>query len=142
MKKFEFIDITTADVAFLAYGKSLEEVFENSALAMFEVMVNTSKVEKKEERRIEAKGFDLESLLFDWLNELLFFYGSENLVFSEFKVKIGKKNEEFFLEGIAKGEKFDEKKHEPKTEVKAVTYHKMKIKKEDGIWKVRVILDI
>ncbi|MCD6371370.1 MAG: archease [Candidatus Aenigmarchaeota archaeon] len=140
MEKFRFLDITTADVAFEAYGKTLEELFENSALAMFEVMVNTSKVECKEKKKIKIEALDLESLLFDWLNELLVYYGSENLVFSKFEVKIDK--EKFKLQAYACGEKTDPIKHEVKTEVKAATYHRMKVWKEDDIWKARVILDI
>ena len=139
MEKFRFIDITTADVAFEAWGKDLNELFANAALAMFEVMVNTEKVEAKEVREIEVEGIDLESLLFNWLNELLFYYGSENLVFKKFEVEVDEKN--FRLRAKAYGEKFDREKHEPKTEVKSCTYHKLKIEKNE-IWKARVILDI
>ena len=53
--KFKFLDITTADVAFEAYGKTLEELFANAALAMFEVMINTKQIEKKVEKRIKLK---------------------------------------------------------------------------------------
>jgi len=140
VKKFEFVDITTADVAFVAYGKTLDELFSNAALAMFEVMTDTSKVEAKVKKQVKVKGEDLESLLCNWLNEVLFYYGSENLVFSKFDVKIDKKNIE--LSGICYGEKIDLKKHEVRTEVKAATMHKMKVWKEGNIWKARVILDI
>jgi SHS2 domain-containing protein len=139
MEKFKFIDITTSDIAFEAFGKDLNELFANSALAMFEVMVNTEKVETKEIREIEVEGIDLESLLFNWLNELLFYYGSENLVFKKFEVEVNEKN--FKLKAKAYGEKFNRKKHEPKTEVKSCTYHKLKIEKNE-FWKARVILDI
>ena len=139
MEKFRFIDITTADVAFEAWGKDLNELFANAALAMFEVMVNTEKVEAKEVREIEVEGIDLESLLFNWLNELLFYYGSENLVFKKFEVEVDEKN--FRLRAKAYGEKFDREKHELKTEVKSCTYHKLKIEKNE-VWKARVILDI
>jgi len=139
MEKFKFIDITTADVAFEAFGKDLNELFANAALAMFEVMVNTEKVEAKEVREIEVEGIDLESLLFNWLNELLFYYGSENLVFKRFEVEIDEKN--FKLKAKAYGEKFNREKHEAKTEVKSCTYHKLKIERNE-FWKVRVILDV
>jgi len=139
MKKFEFLDITTADAAFEAYGKDLNELFSNSALAMFEVMINTEKVGPKIEKEVKVDGNDLESLMFNWLNELLVFYGAENLAFSKFEVEIDEKN--LKLEAKCYGEEIDPEKHEAKTEVKACTYHKMEIKKNE-FWKARVILDI
>lgn len=140
MKKFETVDITTADVAFIAYGKTLPELFSNAAYALFSIMVEMENVEAKEERKVKAEGHDLESLLFDWLNELLVFYGAENLIFKEFSVSVDEKN--FKLVATAKGEAFDASKHKSKVEVKAATYHKLKVWKENEMWKARVILDI
>jgi SHS2 domain-containing protein len=139
MKKFEFINITTADVAFIAYGKDLSELFANCALAMFEVMVNTEQIAHKVKREVKVKGHDLLSLLFEWLNELLFYYGAENLAFSRFEVKVDEKN--FAANATCYGEEINPEKHETKTEVKACTMHKMKIEKNE-IWKARVILDV
>ncbi|MGC8940455.1 MAG: archease [Candidatus Nanoarchaeia archaeon] len=78
--------MTTADVAFEAYGKDLNELFANSALAMFEAIVNTKQIKPKEEKEVKAEGEDLQSLMFNWLNSLLVFVDSENLAFSEFEV--------------------------------------------------------
>lgn len=139
MKKFEFVDITTADVAFIAYGKSLDELFANAALAMFEVMVNTKQIKSKFKREVEAKAHDLQALLFAWLNELLVFYGAENLAFSRFEVEIDEKNLE--IKASCYGEKIDPERHETRTEVKAATMHKLKVEK-NKIWKARIILDI
>jgi len=139
MKKFEFVDISVADVAFLAYGKNLNELFSNAALSMFEVMINTNQVKPKIEKRINVKGNDLQSLMFNWLNKLLVFVDSENLVFSKFKTKVDGKN--FILRATCRGEKIDPKRHETRTAVKACTYHEMKIEK-NKIWKSQVILDI
>lgn len=140
MKKFEFVDITTADVAFIAYGKDLNELFSNAALAMFEVMINTEQIKPKVERKVKVKAQDLNSLMFSWLNELLVYVDGENLAFSVFDVKIDEKK--FELIAVCKGEKIDPKKHETRTAVKAATMHKMEIKKEKNIWKAQVILDI
>jgi SHS2 domain-containing protein len=139
MKKFEFLDITTADVAFAAYGKSLDELFANAALAMFDVIVDTSQIEPKVERKVEVKGNDLKSLMFNWLNELLVFVDGERLVFSKFEVKVDGEN--FKLTAECTGEEMDRDKHELRTEVKATTYHKLEVKK-DNIWRAQVILDI
>jgi SHS2 domain-containing protein len=139
MQKFEFIDITTADVAFVAYGKDLNELFENAALAMFEVMINTEQVEHKVKREIKVRGNDLISLMFNWLNELLIYVDSENLAFSKFQVKVNESN--FSLEAICEGEEINPEKHETRTVVKSATYHQMKIEKNEK-WKAQVILDI
>lgn len=140
MKKFEFVDITTADVAFVAYGKDLNELFANAALAMFEVMINTKQIKVSTTRKVEVKGNDLQSLMFNWLNELLVYVDAENLAFSEFDVRINEKD--FSLKAECLGEKIDTKKHETRTVVKSATYHLMEIKKADDKWKAQVILDI
>lgn len=140
MEKFEFIDITTADVAFIAYGKDLNELFSNAALAMFEVMVNTKQVKPKIKKKIRTNGNDLESLMFNWLNALLVYVDGNNLVFSNFKVKVNEKR--LSLTAECRGEKVDSKKHEIRTVVKAATYHKLEVKKEDKYWKAKVIVDI
>lgn len=140
MKKFEFIDITTADAAFIAYGKDLNELFRNAAFAMYEVMINLNQIEPRIKKEIEVKANDLISLMFNWLNELIFYIDAENLVFSEIDVKVDEKN--FKLKALCKGEEINSEKHETKAHIKACTYHKLEIKKENNIWKARVILDI
>jgi len=140
MKRFRFVDITTADVAFEAYGKDLNELFANSALAMFDVMINTKQIKPMIKKEVKIKGNDLQSLLFNWLNELLVYVDAENLAFSGFDVKIDEKK--LRLEAVCKGEKIDTKKHETRTSIKAATYHLMEVKKMKNVWQARVILDI
>lgn len=140
--KYKFLD-HPADAFIEAYGDSLEELLENSALAMFDVMVNVNKVEPKVERKLEVKGFDLENLLYNWLEEWLFYYYSESLVFSKFKVEqIVKRNEEYTVKAKGWGEFFNPEKHEPEVEVKAATYCQMFIGKVNDKWIARFILDI
>jgi len=138
--KFEFLDITPADVCFLAYGESLNKLFENSALAMFSVMINTKRVKPEVKRVVEVKGEGLQSLMFNWLNELLFYYGAENLAFSKFAVRIDEND--FYLRANCFGEQIDPDRHELRTEVKACTYHRLEVEKVKGVWKAQVILDI
>lgn len=138
--KFEFFDVT-ADVGYRAYGKTLEEAFENAALAMFEVMTDTSKINQLIEKKVEIESEDTFALLYDWLDELIFLHDSENLIFSRFKIEITKKSQDvYLLQGSVGGEAFDSNKHESREDVKAVTYHMMDIKEEDGFI-LRVILD-
>lgn len=138
--KFEFFDVT-ADVGFRAYGKTMEEAFQNAGLAMFEVMTNISIIDPTILREIEIESEDPVALLYDWLSELLFIHDSENIIFSNFKVAITQKtNELYLLRGKAGGEAFNFNKHEIRDEVKAVTFHLMKVEKNNG-YHVQVILD-
>lgn len=89
---------------------------------------------------MSVDGTDVQSLLFNWLNELLVFVDGENLAFSEFDVKIDEKN--LKLKAVCWGERIDREKHETRTEVKSCTYHQMKIEKTKTMWKAQVILDI
>jgi SHS2 domain-containing protein len=137
--KFEFIDITTSDVAYRAYGKDLGELFSNAAIAMFEVMIKVEDLEEKISRKVEVDGHDFESLMFNWLNELLYYVDAENLAFKSFDVRVDEKN--FSLKAVCRGEEIDREKHETKTVVKSATYHKLEITKND-YWTAQVILDI
>jgi SHS2 domain-containing protein len=140
MKKFEFFEVT-ADVGFHSYGKTMEEAFENAALAMFEVMTDTTKIEPLIVKEIMIESEDPMALLYDWLDELIFLHDSEYLIFNSFNIEIQKINENLYhLKGTAQGETFNPEKHESREDVKAVTYHLMDIKEENGFI-FRVILD-
>lgn len=138
-KKYEFFD-HTADIGIKAYGRDLNEAFENAALAVFEVMTDTSKVEPKESREIEIDGMDLENLLYRWIESLLVYHDSELLLFGKFKVKIDLEN--LRLNAIAWGEKFNPDKHERRTVVKAVTYHEMSVVKTNNGYELTFVVDI
>lgn len=143
--KFEFFDVT-ADVGYRAYGNNLGNAFENAAIAMFEVITDTSAVKHLIEKQIELEAEDKYALFYDWLSELLFFHDAEYLVFSKFDVKIYSKVDEdreiYYLVATALGEEFDPLRHERRSEVKAVTYHMMDIKDENLNVMLQVILDI
>ena len=140
MKKFEFLDISTADMAAAAYGISLNDAYANAALSMMDVISDIRKVDDRKERTFEVRGHDLKSLLFNWLNDVLYASITDGMLFSKFRVDIDQKT--MTLKGRAWGEKTDPKKHEMRGEVKAVTYHKMEISKEGEYWRVQVIFDV
>ena len=137
---FKFLE-HVSDVIVEAWGKNLNEAFQHVAEGFFEVMVEISKVKPNIKERIEVKGYDLHSLLYNWLESLLILFETKNLVFSKFKVKINHVNEDFKLIAEAFGEEYNLSKHSSKVAVKAVTFHEMEIKRNKG-WKVRVLLDI
>ena len=141
-KKFEFLE-HTADVYVAAYGSSLEEAFENSALAMFETMTDTEKVSPNEEDSVEVEAEDEYALLYSWLEALLVKFELKNMFYSKFKVsQIKDTKEGFKLKACVWGEKFDPAKHPQKVGVKAITYHRMEIIKELDKVTLMFILDI
>jgi SHS2 domain-containing protein len=141
-KKFEFLE-HTADVYIAAHGNTLEEAFENAALAMFEVMTDTEKITATEEDSVEVEEEDEYALLYSWLEALLVKFEVNNMVFSKFKVStIEETQEGFKLKALIWGEKFNAGKHPQKVGVKAVTYHQMEIIKEVAKVTLMFILDI
>ncbi|RDD54024.1 MAG: archease [Candidatus Korarchaeota archaeon NZ13-K] len=134
----KFLDLE-ADVGFEVWSEDLNRLFEEAALAMYEIMVDTDKVDPKIEKRLEVNAPDLEMLLHHWLSELLFITEVEGLVFSRFEVSIADENR---LAGRALGEPIDPGKHDPKTEIKAVTYHRLRVIREGGLWRCTVVLDV
>lgn len=142
MGKFRFLeDVAIADAAFEAQGKTLEELFATCALATFEVMANTKRVEPKEKIKIELEHEKIDNLLFDWLAELIYLKDAKEMFFGKFDLSIEKKNK-YILRGQVFGEKIDYKKHRVKVDVKAVTLHLFEVKKVRNNWKARIVLDI
>jgi len=137
---YEYFE-TTADIGIIAFGKTLEEMFENSAKGLFNVMVDIELIKKVEKRSFEVVSEDLSGLLYDFLTELLILHDSEVLVFSEFSVSV-EKNENYVLSCISEGDFFTKEKYEPKEEVKAITYHKMDISTNENGWEARFIIDL
>jgi len=142
-KRFNLLDIATADFAFEAFGKDLNELFENAALATMEIMTDTKKIRPKNTVKFSLKSEDIKSLMFDFLSEMPFYKDTKGLVFSRFNVKIKKEDKGYSLICKLSGEKWDRTKHEIRTEVKAATYHMMEIEqnKKTKTWRTQVILD-
>lgn len=138
---YRFLEHMT-DAVIEAHGDTLEEAFEQAARGLNDTMIDLKGVRPDRELKIEAEGHDLESLLFDWLDKVMLVLLADGIVMSEFSVKIIKTGGGYALAGIARGEKLDLKKHAYKVEIKAVTYHEMSIKQQDGRTTVRFLLDL
>jgi len=140
--KFEFLE-HTADVYIAAHGKNMEEAFENAALAMFEVMTDTEKINPAQEDSVEVEAEDEYALLYSWLEALLVDFEVKNTVYSKFKItRLEETPDGFKIKASIWGEKFDPEKHPQKVGVKAVTYHRMEIIKEIDKVTLEFILDI
>lgn len=141
-KRFEFLE-HTADVYVVAYGKTLEEAFENAALATFETMTDTKKVEPKVEDEIEVEGYDEQALLYNWLEELIIKFEITENLYSRFEISsIRKGPNGLKLKAKVWGEPFDPNKHPQKVGIKAITYHRMEILEKPNAVSVKFILDI
>lgn len=138
-------DVSIADVAFIAEGATLEKMFESAGLAVTNTMVkNLKAVKPKVRKTIKVKGGDIEKLLFNFLQEFVYWKDKDLLLFSEIKVKIkepSKKQKSFSLSALVSGEKINVKKHEMLVDVKAVTWHLFSVKKSKK-WICQVVLDI
>ncbi|HIG93241.1 TPA: archease [Candidatus Woesearchaeota archaeon] len=142
MKAFhKFLD-HTADIFFVAKAETLPALFEQCALATEETMVEVEKVKPKEKVKIMVESAKIDGLLFDFLDELVFFKDYKQLVFSKFEITIEEKNGKFNLACFAAGEKLDLTRHDPRVDVKAVTRHLFEVEQVDGGWKAQVLLDI
>jgi len=130
------------DAIIEAYGSTLDEAFENSAKGLVNTMFNIKEITPDQEYEIIAKGYDIESLLYDWLEKVMLRILIDNIVLSDFKVKISESNGNYFLKGIGKGESLDLQKHHYKVEIKAVTYHEMEITQKENIITARFLLDL
>lgn len=141
MASYTFID-HTADVLFEAEGSTLSELFEQCALAVEDTQITLDNVGTSEVREITGKNNNIEHLLFDFLDDLLFYKDSEMLIFSKFDVTVEEKDGEFQLTCTASGEMLDQEKHEQKVDVKAITMHMFEVRKDGDVWKARVLVDI
>jgi SHS2 domain-containing protein len=130
------------DAVIEASGTTLEEAFENAAKGLGDTMIDLKTVRPEKEIRIHAKGHDLYSLLFNWLDKVMLLLVADGIALSQFSVKIHQHNNGYSLEGTTKGEPLDLDRHHYKVEIKAVTYHEMEIKEGKGMITVRFLLDL
>ena len=136
-------DIGTADIAFEATGRDLPELFTSAADATMNVMIeNLDTIEPRETRRIELKNNEIDMLLFDFLQELIYFKDAERLLLRVREIRIDKRDGAYSLSATTVGEPLDARRHQQRADVKAVTLHDFRLEKTEGGWKARVLLDI
>lgn len=138
---YRFLEHMT-DAVIEASGETIEEAFEQAARGLNDTMIDLPGVTPDQELKIAAEGHDIESLLFDWLDKVMLILVADGVVMSDFSVKIRKTEGGYALDGVARGEKLDLKKHAYKVEIKAVTYHEMSVRQETGKTTVRFLIDL
>ena len=132
--RYERLD-HTADVMVRCTGRTLEECFENAAYALSDQMLDATTVDEKVSFNIDVSGDDLEDRLFAYLSEILFIMDAESVALCRFTVSFDGDR----VRGKAYGEPLDLRKHHPKIEIKAITYHMMRI--DPGVPELTVVFD-
>jgi SHS2 domain-containing protein len=135
---YEFFE-HTADIGLRIRATTLPELFTEAARGLFSLIVeNPEVIEPADRRIIHLESESIELLLFDWLDHLLYVFDAEHLLCNRFDVTI----DELSLTATLWGERLDLSRHVLAHEVKAITYHDLKLKQIDGEWLAEVILDI
>jgi len=141
---FEFLDdIATADVAFRAWGETIEEMFISAAEATMNVMVaDLEKIERSRKIDIDLNADEIDMLLFNLLQEIIFLKDAEQLLVRIEDVRIECGDGTFSLTAAGWGDRIDPERHELIVDVKAVTLHKYKVEQTGNGWETFIILDI
>lgn len=142
---YHFIEgLTVADVAFEATGASLEALFDSAGLAVTAAQVrDLESVQRKETRPFDLTSRAIDFLLYNFLQELVYFKDVDQLLFRSFDLAILKENEaRYSVQGSGQGERIDPERHPLLVEVKAVTMHKFEVVSGPDGWKATVVLDI
>ncbi len=135
---YEILD-HTADICVRVYGKSLADLLRNTALAMMELITDREKINPSQEIEVKTRGETEEELLVHWLEEILFLHQAKKMVFRDFEAHFVSETE---IQGKAFGENIDADRHEIGLDIKAATYHNLKIEHESDKLKVDVVFDI
>ncbi|MER3446769.1 MAG: hypothetical protein C4291_07970 [Candidatus Dadabacteria bacterium] len=135
---YEILD-HTADICVRVYGRSLDDLLRNAARAMMELITDREKVDPSQEIEFKARGETDEEILVHWLDEILFIHHVKKMVFRNFESHPVSKTE---IQGKAIGENIDMERHEIRLDIKAATYHNLKIERVDDRLKVDIVFDI
>jgi SHS2 domain-containing protein len=137
-KPYEVFD-HTADIGLHAYGDTLRELFAHVAEGMESLMVSPEQVRAQVSREIRAEGRDAVSLLISWLNELIYLFDTEYLIFRQFGID---DLTETSLHAFAHGEAYDARRHDLSSAIKAATWHEAAVEQVEGGYRATVIFDI
>lgn len=128
-----------ADIGVRGYGETLEQAFEQTALAMSSVITDLENIQPSECVEVECNAPDNEVLLIDWLNELVFQMATRRMLFATFKASIHNQH----LRATICGEPADQEKHKPAVEVKGATFTELKVQQDNnGIWMAQCVVDV
>ena len=128
-----------ADMGVRGMGATAAQAFEQAALAMTAIVSDVQNIADRDAVTIDCHAPDLELLLVDWLNALIYEMATRKMLFSHFEVTI----EDTHLQGTAWGEPIDRVKHQPSVEIKGATYTDLKVyQRKDGVWTAQCVVDV
>lgn len=129
----------TADLGLRVRADSLDALLADAARGLFSLIVtNLDQVKPVQEKTFRIQADQPEYLLFDWLNELLYTFDVDQLLLSEFSVRVDPQG----LTATCRGETMQPARHEMDHEVKAITYHGLRVQREGSGWMAELIVDI
>jgi len=137
-RAFEVID-HAADVGIIAYGTDMKQIFSNAAFGLLSLITEPESIGAELQRKLEVVAEDRDSLLVEWLNELIYLFDAEHLLFNRFDIDSLTSNR---LKATCYGDKFDPLRHKLKLGVKAATYHMLKMDRRSNGYRAQVIFDI
>ena len=129
----------TADIGIVAYGANIKALFANAAVGLSSLMTDLDTINEVDQKQIELTAEDAEVLLVEWLNELIYIVEVEHIVFKRFDIEELTDNR---IKSNCYGEKINPKHNTLLREIKAATYHMLRISKSDSGYEVTVIFDI
>jgi len=136
MKRFQLIE-HTADTGLIAYGTNLAEAFASAAYGLFSIITELNRVREAQSRPLTVSAGDIEGLLFNWMNELIYVFEVEYLLFKRFDIT---EFSEHNLKATCWGERYDPSRHQLKLGVKSATYYMLEVDAEKN--RVQVIFDV
>ena len=141
---FEYLeDIAIADIAFHAWGKDLADLFQAAGDAVVNTMIeNLEEITPQTSRTFNLENEALDMLLFNFLEEFIYYKDSEQLLLRSQQVQIDNKDGNYYLTALTCGETLDPERHHQRVDVKAVTLHRFALEKIEDGWTAMVILDI
>jgi SHS2 domain-containing protein len=128
-----------ADIGFRVCAPTLPALYGQAALAMLSIAGDPTAAEPRHEYPIAVESADRESLMVDWLNEILYYFDGRLIAFRDFRVESWR---DARIEAVGLGEPRDPVRHRAHLIVKAVTYHQLRIEERDGQWIAEVFVDI
>lgn len=136
-------DIAPADAAFVAYGTTLSELFEQAARATTEVMLeDLDQLTVRERRSVDLEDEALEMVLFDFLQEIVYYKDADSLLLLPTSVSVSEQNDSYRLQAELGGEPIDPAKHGLCADIKAVALHQFRVEPTENGWQAAVVLDI
>lgn len=138
MRRYEIVE-HTADIGIKAYGKDMKELFSNAAYGMFNIIADLEGLKTTTSVTIKKEAPNYEELLINWLDDLIYNFYTKGIIFSEFNIK---ELDPKHIEAETRGKHVGDNRSRLKSEVKAATFHDLKIEKSQDGYSVQIIFDV